>query len=104
MQTSQGVPFVRTSRTSRAAAESLKTTIKIIQWRILPTYGEAPTGLTCAEIERKLPRLRQSTVSGRVSDLKDIGALVAKGVRPGATGRPVDVLYATTKGRKAVSL
>lgn len=104
MQTSQGVHFVRASRTSRAAAESLKTTVKIIQWRILRTIALAPNGLTCAEIERKLPRLRQSTVSGRVSDLKDIGALVEKGARPGATGRLVDVLHATTKGRKAVSL
>lgn len=102
MPPTQTVPFVRTSPTSRAAASKLTLTAKLIQTRILRTIAKAPNGLTCAEIEERLPLLRQSTVSARVRDLKDHGLVVTLGTRKTPRGRDADVLVVTTLGRKAV--
>lgn len=102
MPTTSPVPFVRSSTTSRASAKTLATTVRVIQWRVLKTIAGAPNGLTCAEIEHKLPALRQSTVSARVRDLKSLSLVVPVGTRLTPRGREADVLVVTGKGRKLV--
>lgn len=98
------IPFVRTSRTSRLAAQSMRPFAQPIALRMLRLIvARGSRGYTCAELEARLGGdMRQSTVSARVKDLKDGGLVVVVGERPSPRGRLVDVLAATAKGQKAV--
>lgn len=85
------LPYAAGSDTSKAAAESMKSTAGIIRERVYRRVKESDTdGITCDALEVALG-LSHQTCSARVNELRNAGRIIDSGRRK-----------ATRSGRKAV--
>lgn len=76
-----GVPFVRGSDTSRAAAKSIEGIVGRLNRLILHAVADSREhGMTCDEAEVTL-NLRHQTCSSRITHLQQTGAIVDSGRR-----------------------
>lgn len=85
------VPYVRTSDTSRAAAESMAPHVETLRQLVFETIRKSgERGMTCDEVESALD-LSHQTCSPRVKELADASRIVASGKRPTRSGRSANV-------------
>lgn len=92
--TKAGVPFVE-GDTSRQAAESMEGSVRSIRLRVLRLIVEAPFGMTCDEVERRLGG-RHQTISARIRELVQQGAVRDTGLRRMTSSGRSARIYDTT--------
>ena len=89
-----GIPYVKGSATSKAAAQSMQPHAGSIRSRILAEIKKSGAhGLTCDEVE-VLMDLKHQTASARVRELREKGKISTTSKRPTRSGRQAQVWVA----------
>lgn len=77
--------------TSAQAYETVKPKVPSIRQRVLDTVKQAGEGGLTREELIGYTGIHQNSISGRITELKDDGLIVARGTRNNSRGNPEDV-------------